>query len=191
MIILFSHALAKFPFGDTSSALSANMWNQMNVKKLGSSKLKLVDFRIESKTEVQRVEFAETNKEPAVTEHCFAKLDNTAVDQLESVDLKHVNELFPDTTDEMSIAKLYRDGPADAFYLIKFWTTLDGSRKMSLHYHETFFWWFPWKTYLKVIMPSRLAKWKFFSSLKRAQTISQIILQFNWQLNYGSWIDLS
>ena len=139
MIILFSHALAKFPFGDTSSALSANMWNQMNVKKLGSSKLKLVDFRIESKTEVQRVEFAETNKEPAVTEHCFAKLDNTAVDQLESVDLKHVNELFPDTTDEMSIAKLYRDGPADAFYLIKFWTTLDGSRKMSLHYHETFF----------------------------------------------------
>ena len=59
------------------------MWNQMNVKKLGSSKLKLVDFRIESKTEVQRVEFAETNKEPAVTEHCFANLDNTAVDQLE------------------------------------------------------------------------------------------------------------
>ena len=45
--------------------------------------MKLVDFRIESKTEVQRVEFAETNKEPAVTEHCFAKLDNTAVDQLE------------------------------------------------------------------------------------------------------------
>ena len=78
-----AHALAKFPFGDTSSALSANMWNQMNVKKLGSTKLKLVDFRIESKTEVQRVEFADTNKEPAVTEHCFAKLDNTAVDQIE------------------------------------------------------------------------------------------------------------
>ena len=98
------------------------------MKKLGSSKLKLVDIRIESKTEstIQRVEFASESKEPTVTEHCFVKFDHTStgVDQVESVDLKSVVELFPDSTDDMSIGKLFREGPADAFYLVKFWTTL-------------------------------------------------------------------
>ena len=50
------------------------------MKKLGSSKLKLVDIRIESKTEstIQRVEFASESKEPTVTEHCFVKFDHTS-----------------------------------------------------------------------------------------------------------------
>lgn len=128
-----AHTLAKFQLGgdassSSSAAFSTNIWSQMNIKKIGGSKLKLIDLRIESKTEspqVQRVEFAESAKEPSVTEHCFAKFDQSAgMDQVESVDLKNVQDLFPDATDDMSIAKLYREGPADAFYLIKFWTTL-------------------------------------------------------------------
>ena len=43
------------------------MWNQtLNLKKLGSSKLKLVDFRIESKLNEPRVEFAD-GKDSAVS----------------------------------------------------------------------------------------------------------------------------
>ena len=60
--------MAKFPtLGDSSSFSASNMWNQtLNLKKLGSSKLKLVDFRIESKLNEPRVEFAD-GKDSAVS----------------------------------------------------------------------------------------------------------------------------
>ena len=67
----FRHSsLAKFPtLGDSSSFSASNMWNQtLNLKKLGSSKLKLVDFRIESKLNEPRVEFAD-GKDSAVSIH--------------------------------------------------------------------------------------------------------------------------
>ena len=66
---IFRHSsLAKFPtLGDSSSFSASNMWNQtLNLKKLGSSKLKLVDFRIESKLNEPRVEFAD-GKDSAVS----------------------------------------------------------------------------------------------------------------------------
>ena len=58
----FRHSsLAKFPtLGDSSSFSASNMWNQtLNLKKLGSSKLKLVGCRIESRLNEPRVEFAD------------------------------------------------------------------------------------------------------------------------------------
>ena len=67
----FRHSsLAKFPtLGDSSSFSASNMWNQtLNLKKLGSSKLKLVDFRIESKLNEPRVEFAD-GKDSAVSKY--------------------------------------------------------------------------------------------------------------------------
>ena len=62
--------MAKFPtLGDSSSFSASNMWNQtLNLKKLGSSKLKLVDFRIESKLNEPRVEFAD-GKDSAVSKY--------------------------------------------------------------------------------------------------------------------------
>ena len=51
------------------------MWNQtLNLKKLGSSKLKLVDFRIESKLNEPRVEFAD-GKDSAVSIYEAKKLN--------------------------------------------------------------------------------------------------------------------
>ena len=67
----FRHSsLAKFPtLGDSSSFSASNMWNQtLNLKKLGSSKLKLIDFRIESKLNEPRVEFAD-GKDSAVSKY--------------------------------------------------------------------------------------------------------------------------
>ena len=39
--------------------------------------------------------------------------------------MKYVAEYFPDHNDDMSITKLYREGPADAFYMVKLWANLE------------------------------------------------------------------
>ena len=122
-------ALPKFPpLTDTASpTFASNMWNtpNLNLKKIGSSKLKLTDFRIESKLPETRVEFSEPKDANVsncirndsklfavqMTDHCFAKFDSSInTDHIETADLKFVAELFPDPNDDLHITKLYREG---------------------------------------------------------------------------------
>jgi len=121
-----SFGLAKYQNIDYSQ-----VWNQVNQsKKLGGAKLRMVDFKLNfrktSPTDNQ-LEFAE-QKDTLTTEHCFLNFDATLqppLDQLETVDLKNVSEMFPEKDPDQGLEKLYSEGGSDSFYLIKFWTDVD------------------------------------------------------------------